>query len=287
MVTKVPVQCPEHWWCRGEGLKHLTAHECCATILIKLIPKPKKWEGCGQKGNNCHRFHPKHRLCASHGQFILSKQTTPIVNGCLPKHPGPPPPSVAPSDPVCIKDQKGEACDKWLVKANAFAFCVSTICLPHESLFGGEVPQSHKVDWSTMCAAIKKMEQRNLLIDRLQLAHIRRVVCGQRQICAKRTRLSNCRHRCTTHWCDVTKREAAMVFGEAANPREQKDLLEEFDDVTFFSSRHSWRMSSVTISSAPSTTVSPLPLHSLRKKPLERPGHLVTPLCLKCPWTVS
>jgi len=250
-TVATPVQYPVHWWNRGEELKDLTAMEYYALVEVKPLKADK--EGCnrihlggddgppsdddadnntpqkrGRKTSRPFRFHPTHPLYHSHAQYLRSKQPTLIFNAHPPKYPGTPPKQVAYDASPFEHDLYKDELLKWQMAADAFACYYSIVFLPQENFYGQHVPHK-KPNWETFCEMIEKMEQRDLLIDRLRLRAMTTYFNALPSNYEKMTLLQNFRHRKSTKWSDQEKREAEQIFG--ASRKHKKFVDDDFQNI--------------------------------------------------------
>ena len=227
--ASLPVHYPTHWWFRGKELRKLTQMEYAAIVSIQRISTDISDEAIsnkrGRKKRTTFLFHPNHPLHGSHCQVLRVKQPTLIFNAHPPKFPGEPPKEPNEDATQREMDDFEEEHQTWSKAAQKFANYYEICFLPHTDLYGEKQPH-HAITWETFCSKIQAMESSEFMIDKLRLDAMMTFILGFHSDYRKRIMFSNFRHRNTTQWTDMERKEATKVFA-ALGLRKRSFINEE------------------------------------------------------------
>ena len=190
------------------------------------VPPPHKG---GRPKRKHFLFHHNHPLYATHCQVLRAKQPTLIFNAFPPPYPGPmpEPPSSAENNVTFLRQEYEDEYRAWTKSAAAFVSFYGVCFLPHPKLYGSNDPahietifpkhgHTKSIDdplsWEWFCHHIKSMENSTHAIDRLRLESMLTFIRGFHTDHKKLALMNNFRHRKTTIWSDLEKKEAADMF---------------------------------------------------------------------------
>ena len=189
----------------------------------------------GRKKRRTFNFHGKHPLYSTHTQCLRTKQSTLIYNAHPPKlpseKPSPPDDDASPFE----KQEFDKNLAQWYKAVSAFAQFYSICFLPHPDLYGDDLElelykRQKYLSWETFADQIKEMEASNLLIDRLRLDAMFTYMYGLRSDHRKQMLLTNYRHRDSTKWSELEKKDASNFFASVGT-RQHFSKDQDADDV--------------------------------------------------------
>jgi len=103
--------------------------------------------------------------------------------------------------------------DAWKKKADSFAQYYGICFLPMPNFHGNQKEFRGDINWDWFCSTIEKMERSSLPIHKMRLQAMGRHIYGFQSNYFNRQIFQNHRHRASTKWSDLERKEARQVFG--------------------------------------------------------------------------